>query len=162
MPYALLFLAAVVAVIGLVSLRLQVRNWRRLRSETLASDDRRYLRGICQRRALNSVLLLVLAAMLAGAVFTGGVAELRRLAQTDKANLTEEDKDILRGLVYYWVGVLGLLFVVVMIATADYVATSLYGRQQYTRIRKEQRDLLERDLAVFRQQKLNDRMKRLE
>jgi len=48
-----------------------------------------------------------------------------------------------------------------VIAVADYTATSLYARQQLRRIRNEQRTLLERDLAVYRQQKLNDRAKRL-
>ena len=47
-------------------------------------------------------------------------------------------------------------------AVSDHVALGLYGRQQLQRIRTEQRDLLERDLAMVRQQKLNDRMKRLQ
>ena len=51
---------------------------------------------------------------------------------------------------------------VLMIAMADYVAVGLYGRQQLRRIQHEQRDLLERDLAMIRQQKLNDRERRLE
>ena len=52
------------------------------------------------------------------------------------------------------------LLVFLALAVADYVAVGLYGRQQLRRIQHEQRDLLERDLAVYRQQKLNDRMKR--
>ena len=55
-----------------------------------------------------------------------------------------------------------VLFLVIVVAVADYTATSLYARQQFRRIRNEQRTLLERDLAVIRQQKLNDRAKRLE
>ena len=68
----------------------------------------------------------------------------------------------MRFLAWYWIAVLGLLFVVLMVAVSDYVATSLYGRQQYRRIQHEQRALLERDLAVYRQQKLNNRMKKME
>jgi hypothetical protein len=162
MPFALLLLSAGVAAIAVVSLRAQFRNWRRLRSESLASDDRRYLRGICQRRALNSILLLLLAGLLAGAFFSGGLQQLGDLAGKKQADLTDEDKEAFRGLVYYWIGILGLLFVVMLIAIADYASTSLYGREQYRRIQKEQRELLERDLAVYRQQKLNDRMKRLQ
>jgi len=71
-------LSALLAGIALVSLRYQVRTWRRLRTESLASDDRRYLRGVCQRRTLNAVLLLALAGMLAGSYFTGGLDELVR------------------------------------------------------------------------------------
>jgi hypothetical protein len=161
MPLALLFLSACVGAIAVVSLRYQIRNWRRLRSETFASDDRRYIRGMCQRRTLNAVLMLGLAGMLAGAFFSGGLEELGRLAQVKQEDLTEDDRDTVRALAWYWIGVLGLLFFVIVVAMSDYVATSLYGRQQYRRIQHEQRTLLERDLAVYRQQKLNNRMKKL-
>jgi hypothetical protein len=165
MGIVLLFFAALLAAIAVVSLRYQVRNWRRLRTETLASDDRRYLRGVCQRRALNAVLMFALAGMLAGAYFTGGLAELVRLArqaQADPPVLTDEDRETVKSLSLYWIGVLGLLFFVIVVAIADSVAVSLYGRQQLRRIQHEQRDLLERDLAMIRQQKLNDRERRLE
>ena len=161
MPVALLFLAACVATIAVVSLRYQVRTWQRLRSDTLASDDRRYLRGLCQRRTLNAFLMMMLAALLAGAVFSGGLEELNRLAQLKQQDMTDEDRDSVRSLVYYWIAVLGFLFFVLAIALADYVAVGMYGRQQLRRIQHEQHDLLERDLAVYRQQKLNDRMKKL-
>ena len=159
MPMAILFLAACVAAIALISLRYQIRTWRRLRSDVLASDDRRYLRGMFQRRTFNAILMLALSALLAGAVFSGGLEELGRLTQVKREDMTDEDKDTLRGLVYYWIAVLGLLFFVLAIAMSDYIAVGLYGRQQLRRIQTEQRDLLERDLAVYRQQKLNDRMR---
>ena len=163
---AAFLLSALLAGIALVSLRYQVRNWRRLRGETLASDDRRYLRGIAQRRTINSVLLLVLAGMLAGAYLAGGQQELTRIAglklQDPPADRTPEDDEFVKAMAIYWSAFLILLFFVIAIAIADYTATSLYGRQQLRRIRQEQRTLLERDLAVYRQQKLNDRAKRLE
>jgi hypothetical protein len=161
MPLALLFLSACLAGIAVISLRYQIRNWRRLRSETFASDDRRYIRGMCQRRTLNALLMLGLAGMLAGSIFSGGMQELGRLAELKQEDLTDDDRDTVRALVWYWIGVLGLLFFVIVVAMSDYVATSLYGRQQYRRIQHEQRALLERDLAVYRQQKLNNRMKKL-
>jgi hypothetical protein len=161
-----LFFAALLATIAIVSLRYQFRNWRRLRTETMASDDRRYLRGVCQRRTLNAVLMLILAGLLAGAYFGGGLAELVRLARQGQADppvpMTDEDREIVKFLVWYWIAVLGILFFVIVLAVADSVAVSLYGRQQLRRIQHEQRDLLERDLAMIRQQKLNDRERRLE
>jgi hypothetical protein len=162
---AAFFLSALLAGIALVSLRYQVRNWRRLRSEPLASDDRRYLRGVARRRTVNAVLLLVLAGMLTGA-YLSGQQELNRILhlkqQEPPAEPTAEDKEFVRAWAIYWMAVLGLLFLVIAIAIADYTATSLYGRQELRRIRQEQRTLLERDLAVYRQAKLNDRAKRLE
>lgn len=163
---AAFFLAFVLAAIALVSLRFQVRNWRRLRTESLASDDRRYLRGLAQRRTINSVLLLVLAGMLAGVYLSGGQQELNRIAglklQNPPAEQTPADREFVKSMAIYWSAFLVLLFFVVAVAIADYTATSLYGRQQLRRIRQEQRTLLERDLAVYRQQRLNDRAKRLE
>jgi hypothetical protein len=161
-----LFFAALLATIAVVSLRYQIRNWQRLRTETLASDDRRYLRGVCQRRTLNAILMLALAAMLAGAYLSGGQQELNRIAmlkhQDPPADRTPEDDEFVKSWIIYWIIVLGLLFFVLVIAMADYVAIGLYGRQQLQRIKHEQRDLLERDLAMIRQQKLNDRERRLE
>jgi len=158
-------LSALLAGIALVSLRYQLRTWRRLRAESFASDDRRYLRGVCQRRTVNGVLLLVLAGMLAGAYLSGGQQELNRIAglplENPPGERTPEDDAFVKSWAIYWIVVLVLLFFVIVIAVADYTATSLYARQQLRRIRNEQRTLLERDLAVYRQQKLNDRAKRL-
>jgi drug/metabolite transporter (DMT)-like permease len=159
-------LTALLAGIAIVSLRYQLRTWRRLRAESLASDDRKYLRGICQRRTLNGVLLLILAGMLSGAYLSGGQQELNRIAglklQDPPGERTAEDNEFVRSWAIYWIVVLVVLFAVIVIAVADYTATSQYARQQLRRIRDEQRTLLERDLAVYRQQKLNDRAKRLE
>lgn len=162
---AAIFLSLVLAGIAVVSLRYQVRNWRRLRTEAMASDDRRYLRGLCQRRTVNAILLLTLAGMLSGAYF-GGQDEVNRILQLrhqePPGEPTPEDREFIKWWAIYWMAVLALLFVVIAIAIADYAATSLYGRQQLRRIQNEQRTLLERDLAVYRQQKLNERARRLE
>jgi hypothetical protein len=159
-------LSALLAGIAVVSLRYQVRTWRRLRTESLASDDRKYFRGVCQRRTLNGVLLLILAGMLSGAYLSGGQQELNRIAglpvQDPPGERTPEDDEFVKAWAIYWIVVLVVLFAVIVIAVADYTATSLYARQQLRRIRNEQRTLLERDLAVYRQQKLNDRARRLE
>ena len=165
MAFMAMLLSAILIGIAIVSLRYQWRTWRRLRSgESIPSDDRRYLRGVCRRRTLNAVLLLILAGMLAGAFLSGGQQEFNRIAmlkqQDPPGEHTPEDLEFAKSWTIYWIIILVLLFVVLVIALADYTATSLYGRQQLQRIREEQRVLRERDLAVYRQQKLNDRMRR--
>ena len=156
-------LAVVLVGIAVVSLRSQLRTWQRLRTESLASDDRRYLRGIAQRRTLNAVLLLSLAGMLGGAFVSGGQEELNRIIQLKQddpqAKHTPEDEEFVRWWAIYWMTVLFLLFFIVTIAIVDYAAISRYGRRELRRIQREQRDLLERDLAVYKQQKLNDRLR---
>lgn len=161
-----LFFAGVLATIAVVSGRYQLRNLRRLRGgEALASDDRRYLRGQCRRRIVNAGLLLILAGMLAGDYFGGGMQELGRIGSLKQLDppqdLTDADKDFVRAVAMYWIVFLVILFAVVVVAITDYSATTLYGRQQLKRIRTEQTGLLERDLAMHRQQKLNERMNRL-
>ena len=166
MDYLPIALAAALASIAIVSLRYQFRNLVRLRRATLPSDDRRYLRGQCQRRTLNSVLLLALAGMMVGSYWSGGMRELSRIAnvkqQDPPAEITPEDRETIRMWAAYWIVFLIILFVVVAVAIADYSATTLYGRQQLRRLQGEHRERLERDLAVHRQQQLNDRMRRME
>jgi len=165
MAFVAILLSAALVAIAVVSLRNQWRTWKRLRGgESIPSDDRRYLRGVCQRRTLNAFLLLILAGMLAGAFLSGGQQEFNRIAmlkqQDPPGEHTPEDLEFAKSWAIYWIVVLVLLFLVLAVALADYTATTLYGRQQMQRIREEQRVLLERDLAVYRQQKLNDRMRR--
>ena len=158
-----ILLSVVLIGIALVSLRSQFHTWRRLRTESLASDDRRYLRGIAQRRTLNGVLLVALAGMLGGAFLSGGQQEFNRIAtlkqQDPPGGATPEDKEFAKNWTIYWMVILGLLFFIVAIAIADYAAISRYARRELRRIQQENRDLLERDLAVYKQQKLNDRMR---
>lgn len=161
---AALLLSAILAGIAGVSLRYQLRTRQRLKAEAMASDDRRYLLGVYRRRTLNAVLMFLLAGMLAGAYLSGGQQELNRIAalqmQDPPAGHTPEDTEFVKAWAKYWMVILGLLFVVVVIAVTDYVAVGQYGRLQLRRIQREQRALLERDLAVYRQQKLNDRLRR--
>ena len=162
---AALFLSGLLAAIAVVSLRYQWRNWQRLRTESLASDDRRYLRGLFRRRTVNAVLLLALTGMLVGAYASGGMQELVRIGglkdQDPPGQRTPEDDEFVKSSIIYLIVGLALLFVIIVVALADYAATSLYGRQQLRRIQHEHRALLERDLAVIRQQKLTERNRRL-
>ena len=54
-----------------------------------------------------------------------------------------------------------LLGVVVCIALVDFMATRKYWMARYKEIKADHETKLQRDLAVFRQQKLNDRAKGL-
>jgi len=54
---------------------------------------------------------------------------------------------------------IAIVFTIMVIAIVDYVATTLYGRQQLRLMQNEHRTLLERDLAFLRQQKADRRMR---
>ncbi len=161
-----LFLAIVLVFLAIFSIRHQLMNWRRLgRSLHLPSDDRSYLRSQVYRRLLISLLLLTLAGFLGGAYFSGIEEHADQLGQRKAADVNgerpppaPEEKDFLRMWTAYWVTVLILLFVVLSLATIDLWSTRRYAWQQLRRIQIENRAMLERDLALYRQQKLNDRM----
>ena len=160
-----ILLSVLLVGIAVVSLRYQLRTWRRLRSgEAIPSDDRRYLRGLFQRRTLNAFSCSFWPACSPARICRAGRVNSNESAscvsRIPPVEPTDEDKEIVKSWAIYWIVVLGLLFFVLMIAMADYLATAIYGRQQLRRIRAEQSTLLERDLAVYRQQKLNDRMRR--
>jgi NADH:ubiquinone oxidoreductase subunit 5 (subunit L)/multisubunit Na+/H+ antiporter MnhA subunit len=163
-----LVLAGILAFLAIYSFRYQFQNFRRLRSQTLASDDRRYLRNQIQRRSFNALLMLILAGMLAGAYLSGMQQHLEQriqdLPQQREAGQppTEDDRQFVRSWSIYWLVAIAIVFTIMVIAILDYVATSLYGRQQLRLMANEHRTLLERDLAVLRQQKANDRLRRLE
>ena len=61
----------------------------------------------------------------------------------------------------YWIAVILLLGVVVTVAVIDFIATRKYWMARYKEIKADHEAKLQRDLAVFRQQKLNDRAKGL-
>ena len=159
-----LLLSLGLSIIALVALRFQFRNLARLRRQAFASDDRAYLRSQCRRRILTSGLLLVLAGLLAGAYLSGGQQRFEAIGELSQQDPprepTDEDRQFVKTWSIYWIVTLGVLFLVALTATLDYVAVALYGRAQLRRIRTEQRELLDRDLAMYRQAKLNERMNR--
>ena len=160
-----LLLAGALAILAIYSFRYQLQNFRKLRSQTLASDERRYLRGQTQRRSFNALLMLILAGLLAGAYLSGMQQHLEQriqdIPQQREAGQppTEDDRQFVRSWSIYWLVAIAIVFTIMVIAIVDYVATTLYGRQQLRLMQNEHRTLLERDLAFLRQQKADRRMR---
>jgi hypothetical protein len=151
-------------LLAVFSIRRQLASLKRIRTGTLPSDDRGYLRSQAYRRLVQGLLLIVLAAMLAGTFLSGmeqRADEPRRkvIAGDDKPPPTQEEKEFMRFYLIYWSAILLLLFVVVSMAIVDMWSTRRYAWQQFRRIQSENRTMLERDLAMYRQQKINDRMR---
>lgn len=59
---------------------------------------------------------------------------------------------------FYWIGVMGLVFVAVCLAVTDFWATRRYWMARYKELKADHEMKLQRDLAVYRQQKLNARV----
>ena len=79
----------------------------------------------------------------------------------DGQALEEEDKAFLRFVGLYWIVVILLVGVVCGVAVLDFWATRVYWMARYREIKTDHDTKLQRDLAVYRQQKLNDRVKGL-
>lgn len=166
MAFVALLLAVGLAGLAFFSLRYQLRILRRVRTEMLASDESRYLRGQCRRRLCNAGLIAILAGLIGWAAVSGGLQRFETIAnaksQVPPLELTDDDRAFVKVCTYYLIVCLVLLFFIMLVALVDWLAISMYGRQQLRRIQGEQSALLERDLALHRQKKLNDRMKKRE
>jgi hypothetical protein len=163
-----LVLAAALVLFGLGTALRQRRTLARLRTERyLPSDDRAYLRGQVRRRVATGAVLVMIGGLIAGYYLSGMDARVDEIAAKERnaAPLPPDedraDKDFTRSVAAYWVGILGLVFVAGCLAVFDFWATRRYWMAQYRLLKADHEAKLQRDLAVHRQAKENDRMNRL-
>ncbi len=163
-----LVLAAGLVALGLGTALRQRRTLARLRAERfLPSDDRAYLRGQARRRVATGAVLVVLGGLIAFYYLSGMDARMDAIIAKERkgAPIPDDedraDKDFTKVVAGYWSGVLGLVFVAGCLAVFDFWATRRYWMAQYKLLKEDHEAKLQRDLAVHRQAKENDRMNRL-
>lgn len=161
-----LIIAALLVVLGSGAASRQLRTLRRVQYEPFMPEvDQRYYRGQGRRRLAASGLLVVIGLMITFYYVSGMDARMDELGETreNRAEVppSEDDKNFARMVAVYWIGVILLLGVVVGIAVVDFWATRVYWMARYREIKNDHDTKLQRDLAVYRQQKLNDRVKGL-
>lgn len=163
-----LIVAGVLLLIAAFSIRRQLDNLKRLKRDAhVASDDRRYQTNQARRRIATGCLMIVLAGMLSSAYLTGMDRRAVQLGNDqrpadekgNKQEMTPEEKAFVRFYAGWWITILVLIFLVVSLSIVDIWSTRRYAWSQIKRISLEHREVLERDLAMYRQQKLNDRMR---
>lgn len=166
-----LILAVLLVILGVGAALRQRVALRRLREERyLPSDDRAYLRGQVRRRIAVSAVLVIVGGMIFGHYVSGMNARMDEISnrrQAANANppaepdpLDERDREFTRFVIWYWITILLLLFVAVCLAVFDFWATRKYWMAQYRRIKQDHDTKLQRDLAVYRQAKDNERLGR--
>ena len=164
-----LILATLLVVLGVGAALRQRVTARRLREDRfLPSDDRAYLRGQVRRRLAVSAVLVLVGGMLAGYYLSGmdarmdeiGNRERRAEAPNPPAEPDPADREFAKFVWAYWSTILLLLFVIVCLAMFDFWATRRYWMAQYRRIKQDHDTKLQRDLAVYRQAKDNERLGR--
>jgi hypothetical protein len=145
-------------VVGLLALAggygwSQWRLLRRLRAPGRpGGEDDRYLRGQARRRLATSVLLLVLAGLLAVALACLEGPAQRLADQAPGAAPTPEQRQFFHFYGAYWIVFLLVLLAVVALAGIDLWAIRRYGARQFRRLQDDRRAMLERQAALLRQQ----------
>jgi hypothetical protein len=154
----------VLLVVGLLALAVvvgwrQVLALRRLRGESnLPPEDLRYERGKAWRRLVSSVLTLVLAGLLAGAlVYLEGpaqrVADERAASGDLNKELPAELKPFARLYGYTWIALLLVLMVWVLLAGVDLWATRRWGLRQQRKLQADRRAMIQRQAARLRRER---------
>lgn len=164
-PTTALLLSIGLMLFGLTTSLYQIRGRRALKARLLVpSDEATYFGQRHRRRLINGVLIAVIGAMIGGAYLSGLERRADDLgdrkgevaaAEGEKPKMTDDQKMFVRFWAFYWVVVMVLVFVVLMLAFRDAWATRRYAMGQFAHIRDEHEQKLRRDLAVYRQHKLN-------
>jgi hypothetical protein len=135
----------------------------------MASDDRLYFRRQAIRRLVISAHLLIIGSMIFVYYLSGMDARMDAIPERNHEGgpppaddpQAQDDKHFTRLVAYYWIAIILILGLVVAMAVLDVWATRKYWMVRYREIKAEHEAKLHRDLAVYRQQKLNERVKGL-
>ncbi len=160
-----IILAVSLVLAGALAVQRQRRALRALAQEPFVADaDRVYRRGQARRRAVTSALLVVIGGLIGFYYLSGMDANLDAIPErkpppgAEPTPQAESDRQFARLVGFYWIGILGLVFVAGCLAVFDFWATRTYWMARYRELKADHEVKLQRDLAVFRQQKLNERV----
>jgi small-conductance mechanosensitive channel len=154
----LAWIVVIVTTLAAVALgyrQLKVWQWLRQNEVGLSSEDATYHRWSIGRRITGCVLLLLLAAMIAGIyVFdiASGLEELMALGEQAKntgQKLNEEQERFVMGALRYVITLLLVLMGIFFLVGWDILAIRQFGRRHRQRIRDDRRAMLERQLPIL-------------
>lgn len=156
-----LLLAAGLVLVGVFTALRQRRALHLLAEEAfVAQEDRLYRERQARRRLATSGLLVLIGGLIAGYYFSGMDARMDAIpARTNPDEpQAEADRRFTQFVALYWAGVMGLVFVAMCLAIVDFWATRKYWMARYKELKADHEAKLQRDLAVYRQSKLNERI----
>jgi len=159
-----LLLSAGLSLFGATTAWFQIRGRRRLRARgIIPSDEAAYFGRRYRIRLINGVLIAAIGAMIGGWYLMGLERRADELAEPkaaadvpdEKPKMTEDQKLFVKLWVIYWSVVMLLVMAVLLLAFRDAWSTRRYAMGQFAHIREEHEQKLRRDLAVYRQHKMN-------
>ena len=157
----LIFGGILVVVLLALAAYYGVRQIQTLRALHIPDDrsleERAYSRKQAWRRLFSSVLMVILAGLLAGSVaFTPSI---RRIAAANEAKVDDTEKSAseiaeqnLTKFVFgvYWIAVLLVFLAILALAGLDLIAIRRYGHSQLLQIQNDRRAMIEQEIARFR------------
>ncbi len=161
----IIFGAALIAALLFLALYYgwrQVAALRRLRlNPDLPDEERRYQHRQAVGRLVNSVLLLVLAALLTGVMAYFETPTQQLVDQHDAAvakgekppELTPEQRQLVRVWGWWWLALLVVLLAVVLLAALDLWAIRRWGLRQYRKLQADRRAMIERQAARLHEER---------
>jgi hypothetical protein len=157
---AALLLSVPMILLGLVSGYFQVRGYRILMARKLVpSDEYAYYRNRYRRRLVVAGILVLTGGLIAGTYLSGHesrtdkILEEKKLANAENRELPDSEKQELKNWGYFWIGIIGLVFLLLGLAVVDAWSTRAYWHKVYREIRDDHNSKLRRDLEVYRQQR---------
>lgn len=165
-----LILATIPLLLGIGAGYRQVANLRRLRDEPYMADgDRQYVQRQARRRLVMSGFLLIVGGMIYVYYLSGMDARMDAIPERNKAAgqpppddpQAQADKQFTLFVAVYVIVIILILGIWVGMAVIDVWATRNYWMARYKELKADHEIKLQRDLAVYRQQKLNERVKGL-
>ena len=145
-------LAAVLLFVALFFGWRQRHTLAQLRSDhQLSPEERLYFIKQIRRRLLCSFFLIVLAGLLAGWLCLDH--DVAALTPAEGQPLTEEAKDTLRFLTWYWIIALSVLLAVLCLAAFDFHATARFGLRRMRQLEHDRRTILEMEAAKLRRRR---------
>jgi len=124
----------------------------------LPVEESRYQRRQAYRRLIGCGLMVLLALLLAGwQIFLEDKAQALAVERdnvvpdSEPPPMTEEQRDLARLCVYYWIVILLVLLTIVALAGVDMWTTRRRGLREHRKILDDQRIMLERQVARYRE-----------
>jgi hypothetical protein len=160
----IVFGAVLVVILLVIALLYGVRQLLLLRRlplpEEMPPGEWDHQRSQARRRFVMSLLLLVLALMLAGDLLflevpAQQLADQREAAerQDEAPPLSDAQRNFARLYASFFILFLLVLMVVVLFAALDFWATRRYGIRQHQKLNADRRDMIEREIARLRRER---------